>query len=177
MMKPGTSLMVVLALTGLTGAGLAASPQDLQVAERIQQRLVRDGGPNSDRILVQVDDGRVVLLGTVETAQMKETATSAAMSVPGVQMIENNLSVAGENPSDSQLEASVMHALRRSALTADSTIVAHATKGEITLEGAVPSDLAQREATRLAQTIIGVKGIRNRLSVTNAQTAGVSSGY
>ena len=33
------------------------------------------------------------------------------------------------------------------------------------------SPLARREATRLAETVLGVKGIRNRLSVVNAQTA------
>ncbi len=49
----------------------------------------------------------------------------------------------------------------------------HVNEGEVTLEGAAATPLARREATRLAETVLGVKGIRNRLSVVNTQTAEV----
>lgn len=164
-------------IIGTAGIGLGATPQDIQLADHVQQRLRSDSQLKSDRILVQADDGHVVLSGTVDTAYMKQAATGAAMSVAGVRSIDNHLAVAGEAPSDVQLEASVMDVMNRSALTAGSTIVVHAAKGEVRLEGVVPSESARREATRLAQTVLGVHGIRNRLSVTNAQTAGASSGY
>ena len=75
---------------------------------------------------------------------------------------------APEKPSDIQLQTSISQA---SPLTAHSLIVVHVNQGEVTLEGSAMSPLARREATRLAETVVGVKGIRNRLSVVNTQTA------
>ena len=82
-------------------------------------------------------------------------------------MVQN----AAEKPSDVQLQTAVAEAMQTSPLTANSLIVVHVNQGEVTLEGAAMSPLARREATRLAETVLGVKEIRNRLSVVNAQTA------
>jgi osmotically-inducible protein OsmY len=165
--------MAAIFIAGMAGMALSAASDDLRLADRVQQRLLSDGHVRTDRILVEATDGHVVLRGAVDSPSMKQAATSAAISVPGVHSIDNALTVAGEAPSDVQLETAVMDVMSRSALTATGTIVAHVTKGEVTLEGVVPSDLAKREASRLAQTVLGVAGIRNRLSVTHAQTAGV----
>ena len=78
-----------------------------------------------------------------------------------------------EKPSDVQLQTAIVRAMQASPLTAGSLIVVHVNQGEVTLEGAAATPLARREATRLAETILGVKGIRNRLSVVNTQTAEV----
>ena len=74
-------------------------------------------------------------------------------------------------PNDVQLQTAVTEAMHASQLTANSLIVVHVNQGEVTLEGAAKSPLARREATRLAETVLGVKGVRNRLSVVNTQTA------
>ena len=76
-----------------------------------------------------------------------------------------------EKPSDVQLQTAVTQAMQTSPLTANSLIIVHVNQGEVTLEGAAASPLARREATRLAETVLGVKEIRNRLSVVNTQTA------
>jgi osmotically-inducible protein OsmY len=76
-----------------------------------------------------------------------------------------------EKPSDVQLQTAVTQAMQTSPLTANSLIIVHVNQGEVTLEGAAMSPLARREATRLAETVLGVKEIRNRLSVVNTQTA------
>ncbi|HEX8751010.1 MAG TPA: BON domain-containing protein [Nitrospira sp.] len=78
---------------------------------------------------------------------------------------------APEKPSDTQLQTAVAQAMQTSPLTANSLIIVHVNQGEVTLEGAAVSPLARREATRLAETVLGVTEIRNRLSVVNAQTA------
>ena len=62
--------------------------------------------------------------------------------------------------------------MQSSPLTANSQIVVHVTEGEVTLEGTSINQLARREATRLAETVLGVKGIRNRLNVIEMQTVG-----
>jgi osmotically-inducible protein OsmY len=157
----------VLLFTGLPEA-FAVSSNDSQLSALVQQRFASDAKIQGDRILVQAESGHVVLEGMVDTPQMKEAATGAALSVSGVQSIENHLSVRGEIPSDAKLQADVTNTIHTSALTAHSTIVAHVTKGDVTLEGAVPDARAWREATRLAETVPGVRTIRNRLTVTGS---------
>ena len=78
---------------------------------------------------------------------------------------------AAEKPDDAQLQTAIAEAMRTSLLTANSVIGVHVNQGEVTLEGAAMSPLARREATRLAETVLGVNAIRNRLSVVNTQTA------
>jgi osmotically-inducible protein OsmY len=82
---------------------------------------------------------------------------------------------AGDTPNDVQLQTAVTEAMHASPLTAASLIVVHVNQGEVTLEGAAKCPLARREATRLAETVLGVKSIRNRLSVVNTQTAEIPS--
>ena len=81
-----------------------------------------------------------------------------------------------ETPTDVQLQLAVAKAMQTSPLTAHSQIVVHVRHGEVTLEGAATSPLARREATRLAETVLGVREIRNRLSVINTQTAETQPG-
>jgi osmotically-inducible protein OsmY len=92
-------------------------------------------------------------------------------SISALAVMTESTQSAGETPNDVQLQSAVTEAMRTSALTANSMIVVHVNQGEVTLEGVAKSPLARREATRLAETVLGVKGIRNRLSVANTQTA------
>ncbi|HET9846066.1 MAG TPA: BON domain-containing protein [Nitrospira sp.] len=78
---------------------------------------------------------------------------------------------ATEKPTDVEVQTAIARVMETSPLTAGSLIVVHVNQGEVTLEGAAGSPLARREATRLAETVLGVKAIRNRLSVVNTQTA------
>ncbi len=63
---------------------------------------------------------------------------------------------AAEKPNDVELQTAIAQALQISPLTANSLIVVHVNQGEVTLEGAAVSPLARREATRLAETVLGV---------------------
>jgi len=49
--------------------------------------------------------------------------------------------------------------MRTSPLTANNLIVVHVNQGALTLEGAAMSPLAPREATHLAETVLGVNAI------------------
>ena len=76
-----------------------------------------------------------------------------------------------EKPNDVQLQTAIVEAMHTSPLTANSLIVVHVNQGDVTLEGMAMSPLARREATRLAETVLGVTAIRtHRLGVVNTQT-------
>jgi osmotically-inducible protein OsmY len=108
-------------------------------------------------------------MGTLRAWLLAVTCGAGVAVVP-----VNGLSQpAADKPNDVQLQTAIVRAMQSSPLTAESLIVVHVNQGEVTLEGAAASPLARREATRLAETVLGVKGIRNRLSVVNTQTAEV----
>lgn len=142
----------------------AQDTNDSALRDLIRERLASE--VPADRILVQVDEGNVVLSGTVDDPRAKQAATGAVLSV-GVQSIANNLLVASEVPDDYQLQSAVWDAFRLGRLRPEAAgnIVVHANKGEITLEGAVVDRQTHREAARLAETVPGVKTVRNRLTV------------
>ena len=94
-----------------------------------------------------------------------------ALAVPFTPMTSDVPQSAAERPSDGQLQSAILQAIQTSPLTGNSLIVVHVNQGEVTLEGAAMSPLARREATRLAETVLGVTSVRNRLSVINTQTA------
>jgi len=81
-------------------------------------------------------------------------------------MVQNS-----SRPNDVQVQHAVMQALQVSPLTASSFIVVHVNHGAVTLEGAAVSSLARREASRLAEPVVGVTEIRNRLSVVETLAA------
>ena len=101
--------------------------------------------------------------------------SGGAFAVPLTPMTSDVPQAAAERPSDAQLQSAITEAMHTSPLTANSLIVVHVNQGEVTLEGAAMSHLARREASRLAETVLGVTGVRNRLSVVNTQTAEIPS--
>jgi osmotically-inducible protein OsmY len=58
---------------------------------RIQQALTRDLGHDSRRVRVSVRGARVALTGDVCSWADHEAAERAALSVPGVAMVDNQL--------------------------------------------------------------------------------------
>jgi osmotically-inducible protein OsmY len=103
--------------------------------------------------------------------QVLVLAVLSESAVSGMAVTNELAQSAAEKPGDVQLQTAIAEAMHTSPLTANSLIVVHVNQGEVTLEGTAMSPLARREATRLAETVLGVKSIRNRLSVLNTQTA------
>lgn len=151
-------------LAGLALPAWAGDGNDSILRDAIRQRLALE--VPSDRILVRVDDGNVVLDGVVDDQRAKQAATAAALAT-GVQAIVNNLLVASDPPDDYQLQSAVWDAFRLGRLRPEDaeTIVVHARRGEVTLEGAVSDRQSRQEAARLTETVPGVKSVRNRLTV------------
>jgi ABC-type uncharacterized transport system auxiliary subunit len=109
---------------------------------------------------------RLIAIATMAGIGLCGTAGMVSATLPGgIYHVQN----VREGPSDTQLQIAVSQAMQTNPLTASSQIVVHVTKGEVTLEGAAVSPLARREATRLAETVLGVTSIRNRLDVAESQ--------
>ncbi|CCF86078.1 Transport-associated (fragment) [Nitrolancea hollandica Lb] len=68
-------------------------PSPGEVKRKIEQALVRDAETDAQRITVEVEDGRVILRGTVNSWADKKEAERVAWSAPGVQEVENRISI------------------------------------------------------------------------------------
>jgi len=69
------------------------TPSDEQIAQELQQSLVRDPHTESYEITVLVNDGEANLYGTVDSFFEKTRATDVAAGVEGVLAVDNNLEV------------------------------------------------------------------------------------
>jgi osmotically-inducible protein OsmY len=63
------------------------------IKEKIQRALVRSAETEADRIIVQVDGGKVTLRGAVRSYAEKQDAERAARAAPGVISVDNRISL------------------------------------------------------------------------------------
>jgi BON domain len=71
-------------------------PNDASLAAKVETELFRDPSVPKGNININVEDGRVVLRGEVESARQRAALTRRAKGISGVTEVENLLHVPGE---------------------------------------------------------------------------------
>jgi osmotically-inducible protein OsmY len=90
---------VVRRLTGVRGVSNLitvrprSKPSPDEVQRKIREALVRDAETDAQRITVDVEDGRVILEGTVRSWAERDEAERVAWSAPGVQDVDDRISI------------------------------------------------------------------------------------
>jgi osmotically-inducible protein OsmY len=116
-------------------------------------------------VQVQVEDGWVVLTGTVEWNYQKIAATEAVRALPGVFDVANNIHVK-PHVSSFDVKRRIEDALKRNARVAASDIRVKVDDfGKVTLEGRVKVWAERSLATRAAWSAPGVKMVEDLLTV------------
>ena len=116
---------------------------------------------------VAVKAGVVTLAGSVEKAELHDTAVRLAMTVDGVKAVADDIRVLGPgvNRTDTELAHAVVKALEWEQSLPIGAVRSRVDEGRVWLEGTV-ANAAQRDAAeRAVGFLTGIKGITNELKI------------
>ncbi len=184
-MKKLSPLAILAACVALSACAATSTQRsagetvdDTVVTARVKAELVDNEQTKARQIEVQTYRGVVQLNGFVDTAAEKSAATRVARSVEGVKEVRNNLEVkqqtgtsertAGTTVDDATLTAKVKTALVENPGTAARRINVTTYNGVVQLSGFVNSRDEKQEAEQVAQSVSGVRQVRNELEVKPA---------
>ena len=129
-----------------------------------------------DNLAYKVDpNGTVTLLGQVTRPTLKSDAEAAVKSIEGVEKVDNQIEVLPVSPGDDRIRRATYRALygndvlSRYALQAVPPLHIIVKNGNVTLEGAVASDMDKTVAGTQANSVPGVFSVKNNLLVDNGK--------
>ena len=140
---------------------------DAQLSQEVEQELASDPKLNASGIAINVAQGAVSLLGTIDTYAEKAVAENAAKRVSGVRTIALDLKVrllADNTRTDSDIAVAVQNALAWDVLL-PATVTAKVEDGWITLEGPVTWNYQREGAERAVRHLAGVVGVFNSITI------------
>jgi len=144
---------------------------DTGTTSRVKAALVQNPTTKAHDIKVETNRGVVQLSGFVNSDQEKAEATKVARSIDGVQTVRNDLKVqasertAGEVVDDAMITAKVKTALIGDTRTKAHQINVDTKEGIVQLGGFVDSAQAKAAASEVAESVTGVKSVRNDLGI------------
>jgi len=182
-MKTKKLVIAALAAFGMLGAyAIQADDSKRSVGEytddkillgKVKTALIDDETADAGEINVEVYKGVVQLNGFVDGEKEKTQAAKVAGAVEGVKGVENNLAIkqskhtAGEVMDDSTVTAKVKSALIDDPTTKAGDIKVETRQGVVQLSGFIASQAAKDAATKVAQSVEGVKSVQNGLTIKN----------
>jgi hyperosmotically inducible protein len=182
-MKASKWMTTAAAVLGLLGAmGAQADDTKRTVGEytddkvlhtKVWAALTEDKTADASEINLEVYKGVVQLNGFVDNEKEKAQAETVAKGVSGVKGVENNLLIkqsektAGDTIDDSTITAKVKSALIDSDDTKAHDIKVETRAGVVQLSGFVGNEAQKTAATKVAQSVEGVKAVKNSISVKN----------
>ncbi len=174
-MKLMIAAIVVLCVTGGVGA-----QSNRPASERGRARLEKEVHHELvmlpffgvfDNFEYKVEGSTVTLLGQVTRPNLKSDAEKAVKQIEGVERVDNRVEVLPLSPNDDRIRLAVYRAiygapgLDRYSLRAVPTIHIIVKNGNLTLEGAVATEMDKNLANIKASGVSGVFSVKNNLHV------------
>ena len=172
--------VAVLALLGVAGAHaddakrtMGEYTDDKVLHTKVWAALTEDKTADASEINLEVYKGVVQLNGFVDNDKERSQAETVAKGVSGVKGVENNLLIkqaaqtTGGAIDDSTITAKVKSALIDSSDTKAGDIKVETRGGVVLLSGFVANETQKAAASKVAQSVEGVKSVNNSISVKN----------
>jgi len=162
-------------------SSIKESTQDAATTSRVRTALLLSKQVSPFDVKVQTTQGEVTLEGQVPSEQVKTVAGAIVQDTSSVKQVHNNLSVnptternpdrehLGERVADLEIQTLVTDALSKNADLAEKHIATVVKNRAVTLNGTVQSSAQKYTADQIAWQVVGVQGLTDNLSVTDAQ--------
>jgi osmotically-inducible protein OsmY len=166
-MLPYWCFIVVFSLLAWTNTAVAQL--DEQIKENVVEALVSDARVDASDVSVEVNNGEVVLRGTVPSYLAATAAYDVALETAGVISVKNRIAVIYQPPfippTDLELRTTILSKLSRSPDidVLDTEIEVNA--GIVTLRGTVDSYWKKLHAQDLVASEAGVIAVNNHLAI------------
>ena len=151
---------------------LFASEMDASIVSSFNASYVAKTYLKADAVKAESMDGIVTLSGTVNDASHKGLAEETAANLPGVKKVDNRLELKAEYPAEQTNEWLAMKIkaalLFHRSVSLENTQV-YVEEGIVTLRGEASNE-AQKELTTEYADVVGVKSIRNEMTVAKTPT-------
>lgn len=145
---------------------------DSTITARVKAALIDDKRIRSTDISVKTENKVVTLSGTVESAEQKSQAVSAAKGVEGVSSVSDKLTVAGEKSAslkgyagDTAITSEVKAKLLADDIVPSRKVTVETSNGVVHLSGTLESSKQVDRAADIAKAVTGVKSVKNDLKV------------
>jgi osmotically-inducible protein OsmY len=141
---------------------------DEQIQRDVLDELKWDARVQPNEIGVAVKGGIVTLTGWVDSFTKKWAAEEAALRVPGVTAVANDIEVRlpfESERTDADLAAAAIRALEWDAAIPSDAVKVTVSKGWVTLEGEVDWEYQKDDAQRVVRRLTGVRGVTNLIRV------------
>ena len=147
---------------------------DAWLRDKVKVTLLFHRSVSAGTTEVDVKDGIVTLRGDAASQAQKELTTEYAKDVEGVKDVNNEMTVtktpkktrtAGEKIDDASITAQVKMTLLYHRSTSALNTKVRTKRGVVTLYGKASNAAELNLATKLANDVNGVKGIKNRMTI------------
>jgi osmotically-inducible protein OsmY len=141
---------------------------DSQIKTDVLNEMKWDSRIDETDVGVQVREGIVTLVGTVNVYAKKIAAREAAHRVHGVLDVVDELQVKVPGiggRTDTEIARAVRDALEWDAFVPDDKITSTVSLGIVTIEGLVQTWMQRADAERVVRGLSGVRGVINQISV------------
>lgn len=163
-------LAVVFSIVAGAGAGAPAFAQEKHdrmtdaTIKTIVEHKLEHAGLQRQNITVTVDDAIVTLRGKVRSLAEKKRAEKAARSADDVVRVENELVVEAAGRNDQEIARDITREIRSFAFfDIFDWVEGNVRNGVVTLKGAVREPWRKDDYARLAESVPGVKEVKNEL--------------
>ena len=147
---------------------------DSDIRNAVRRRILNSAVIESQGITVTSDNGKVTLLGTVDTYSEEKEAELLASEVRGVKEVENIITTKWKTKrSDQEIKNDAVAALERDAYLSGLPITVSVKDAVITLTGSLGGAYGKDRAGSDVHWISNVKDVRNKLRVEWWEKRGV----
>lgn len=141
------------------------SKTDTEIANAAINALEWNASVPNNKVIIEVDNGWITLLGELEHAYQKEAARRTVEYLSGVKGVTNTITLKQPAIEIQDIKEKIRKAFKRSALIDASRIKIETTNHAVKLKGQVRSLTEKREAEKVAFNAPSVYAVQNELKV------------